>query len=74
MSAVTASAAPDDGDGRRETPRHARLRHHEANRVLEDEREEDADEDDEERVADRRECDGEAERPEHEDQRPHRDE
>ena len=54
--------SPDDGDGRREPARHARLRHHEANRVLEDEREEDADEDDEERVADRGECDGEAER------------
>ncbi len=63
------------GDGRRETPRHARLRHHEANRVLEDEREEDADEDDEERVADRRECDGEPDdAPSTSEQRAHREE
>ena len=74
MSAVTASAVPMTvtvAASPRDMPR---LRHHEANRILEDEREEDADEHDQERVADRRECDGEAERPEHEEQRAHRQE
>ena len=74
VSAAGDRAGTNHGDSRGETARHARLRHHEANRVLEDEGEEDADEDDEEGVADRCECDGEAERPEHEEHRPHREE
>ena len=52
-STVTVAASP------RDMPR---LRHHEPDRVLEDEREEDADEDDQERVADRREAATDADR------------
>ena len=74
MSSRHRERAADDRDRRREPPRHAGLLHHEAHRVLEDEREEDADEHDEEGVADRREGHGEAERPQHEEQRAHRQE
>ena len=51
-AAVTASAVPMHRHGRGKPARHPRLRHHDAHRVLEDERQEDPDEDDQERVAD----------------------
>jgi hypothetical protein len=63
----------EDGDRRGEPARHSRLRHHEAHGVLEDEREEDPDEDDEERVADRAERDREADDREDREQRPRRE-
>ena len=63
---------PEHRDGRRQTPRHAGPLHHEANGVLEDEREEDADEDDQERVADRCECDHEPDRGRDDEDRAHR--
>ena len=63
----------DDGHRRREPTRHPRLRHHEAHGVLEDESEEDADEHDEERVADRPERDREPDDGEHGEQRARRE-
>ena len=63
----------EDGDRRREPTRHPRLRHHEAHGVLEDERQEDADEDDEERVADRPERDRDSDDGQDGEQRPRRE-
>ena len=65
--------AAEDGQRRGEAAREVRLLHHVANRVLEDEREEDADEDDEERAPDRDECRDDTERG-HDEQRAHRHE
>ena len=63
----------EDGDRGRQPTRHPCLRHHEAHGVLEDERQEDADEDDEERVADRPERDADSDDGQDGDQRPRRE-
>ena len=60
-------------DRGRKPSRHPRLRHHEAHGVLEDERQEDADEDDEERVADRPERDCDSDDGQDGEQRPRRE-
>ena len=64
--------ASEHGDGCCQPAREVRLRHHEANRVLEDERQKDPDEDDQEGVADRLEGREDAHRGGDEEQRAHR--
>jgi hypothetical protein len=65
--------AADDGHRGGESARHVRVPHHEAHRVLEDEGEEDPDEDDQERVADRDEGGQHGDRGGHQQHRAHRD-
>ena len=63
---------PDHGDRGGQPAGHVRLRHHETDRVLEDERQKDADKDDQERAADRPKRSHHGERPGDDEQRAHR--